>query len=462
MRALLTLVLLLIGMSQILPLGHQGLGAESLLAFGFLILAASTVGEIVAGLGLPHIVGYLLAGIVFGPLVQILFGPGIFQLLSTETVQRLNPVSTLAVSMIAYLAGSELRWAEVKEHGAGLLKIVTVELLLNYAVLTGLMYVFTTRFGLLDSVSQAEALAFSLLFSAVAIVHSPAVTLALLSETKARGPVARTTLGVVLVSDVAVVVMFSIAAAAARMIVPTDSAAVISASGVAWEIFGALIVGSALGLGMAFYVRFIRRELLLFGVMIAFLGGEIAHLAHVEVLLTLLVAGFLTENLSGGRGAELRHAMERAAAPIFVVFFALAGAGIDLNAVAALAVFVLPLVVVRAFTIFVGTRLGARWAGVSLNERKYVWLGLVSQSGVAIGLASVMAKQYPVRGVALQSMLLATIAVNELMGPILFRRALVKTGEVQARPGDLERRSRPAAVEPEYSTVPSAAARPAD
>ena len=182
------------------------------------------------------------------------------------------------------------------------------------------------------------------------------------------------------------------------------------------------------------YMRFVRRELFLFAVLIAFFGTEIARLAHVDILLVLLVAGFLTENLSPEeRGVELRTAMERSAAPIFVVFFALAGAAINLRAVASLAVVVVPLAVVRLLGIWAGTRIGTRWARVSPAEQKHVWLGLVAQAGVAIGLASVVANQYPVRGTTLQVMLLALIAINQVVGPILFRRALVASGEVQEK-----------------------------
>jgi Kef-type K+ transport system membrane component KefB len=333
--------------------------------------------------------------------------------------------------LIAFLAGAELRWAELRARFKAFTTIVLVELLLTFVLLAAGMFFLTERMAFLADAGSMERLAFSIIFASIAIAHSPAATLALLSETRARGPVARTTLSLVLLSDVVVVLMFSLSAAVARAIVPPTTGEPLSVSGVAWEILGAFLVGAILGVAIAGYLRFIRRELLLFGILIAFLGAEIARLAHVEVLLTLLVAGFLTENLSkDDRGEQLREAVERAAAPVFVVFFALAGAAINLGAVAALAAFVGPLVLLRAFSIWLGVKIGARRTDASADERRYVWLGLVSQAGVAIGLASVVADQYPVRGAALQALLLATIAITQVVGPILFRRALVKSGEV--------------------------------
>jgi Kef-type K+ transport system membrane component KefB len=172
----------------------------------------------------------------------------------------------------------------------------------------------------------------------------------------------------------------------------------------------------------------------LFTVVVAFFGIELVQLLHVELLLTLLTAGFVAENVSE-HGDDLRHAMERSAAPIFVVFFALSGAKIDLGALAPLLPLVVPLALVRMAGLWLGTRLGGVWAGVSQEERRYVWMGLVSQAGVAIGLATIVADAYGTMGVYLQGLLLALIAVNETVGPILFRQALDRSGESAPRPG---------------------------
>jgi Kef-type K+ transport system membrane component KefB len=262
--------------------------------------------------------------------------------------------------------------------------------------------------------------------------------MALLSETGARGPVARTTLGVVLVSDVVVVVLFSATLALARSLVaPAAGVPALSVGALLWEMGGALLVGGFLGAGVALYLRFVGRDLMLFAVLAVFFGLEITRALHVEMLLTLLVAGFVTENV-GQHGDDLREAMERSAAPLFVVFFALSGAKIDLAAAWALLPFVLPLAIVRAGAIRAGVHLASRWAGVSDLERRHVWMGLVSQAGVAIGLAAVVAEAYPEKGVPMASLILALIAVNETIGPILFRRALAAAGEVAVLEGPSE------------------------
>ena len=121
MRRLLILALLFGGMSLILPLGVSGQGGQALLTFGFLILAAYTVGELATAVRLPKIVGYLVAGLVFGP--------SVLGTVTYEASVRLDAVSQLAIALIAFLAGAELQWSEVKERGTTLLKIMSTELL---------------------------------------------------------------------------------------------------------------------------------------------------------------------------------------------------------------------------------------------------------------------------------------------------------------------------------------------
>lgn len=426
MRRLITLALLLGGMQLILPLGERGQGSQTLLWFGFLILAAYTIGELATTLGLPKIVGYLIAG--------VLLGPHGLAMITADGVYRLTPISDLAIALIAFLAGAELRWSEVKESGVLLVKIAGVELLLTFTVMFGALYAFQDFIPFLGAMPSGYVIAFALLFSAIAIVHSPAVTMALLTETGARGPVARTTLGVVLVSDVAVVLFFSLALAFARALVPPSGAAAAPSVGlVVWEIAGAILVGAILGGAVALYLRYVGKQLFFFAILVAFFGLTIAQIAHVEVLLTLLTAGFVMENVSEGeQGRPLLHAMERSAAPVFVVFFALSGAKIAVGQVAQLLPLVIPIALLRAGAIWAGVQIGSRWAGAEPGVRKHAWMGLISQAGVAIGLSSIVAEAYPEQGVALATLLLALIAVNETVGPILFRRALVKAGETSA------------------------------
>ena len=429
MRRALILVLLLGGVRLVLPLGSGAKAPYALLTLGFLMLAAYTVAEIAATVKLPRVVGYLLAGIVFGPALA--------NIVTVDASATLAPVTSLAISLIAFLAGAELRWSEVRDRIGAIGKILFAELTLTFALLLGLLLALRPMLPFAGA-GWSETFVFSMLFAAMAIVHSPAVTLAILSETGARGPLARTILGTVLLSDVVVVLVFSATLSLAQALTPPAGfGAQITAGAVAWELLGAVLVGAILGAAVSLYLRFVHKELFLFALLVTFLGTEVARMLHVEVLLTLLTAGFVMENVSRREsGLALRHAMERAAAPVFVVFFALAGASMHFDELLTLWPLVIPIVLVRAAGIRIGSALGGRWAGLPRLESRNVWTGLVSQAGVAIGLATVVAQVYPERGAALRGLFLAVIAVNELMGPILFKRGLAAAGEIPGPPPD--------------------------
>ncbi len=417
MRRLIILIVLWAVMQGVLMLSSATSGVPTLMLFGFLILAAYSVGELVTVIGLPKIVGYMLAG--------VLFGPPALGYVSRPALEELTPVSNLAIALIAFLAGAELQIAEIRERGMAILKLMSAELVLSFVGVAVTVALLRSQLPVLATAPPAEVIAFSLLVAAVAVVHSPAATIALLTETRANGPVARYTLGVVLVMDIAVVLIFSGVLAAARALVPpSGGGGGVQIGTVIWEIGGAVLVGAVLGAFVAMYLRFISRELFIFAILVALFGAEIARVMHVETLLTLLVAGFVAENAAGGRGEEFRHAMERAAAPIFVVFFALSGARLDPAAVLPLWTIVVPVVGVRMLAIWGGIQLGGRWAKLDPVVTDNAWFGLISQAGVAFGLAAVVAEVYPSRGESLRALLLAMIAVNQTLGPILFRIGL--------------------------------------
>jgi Kef-type K+ transport system membrane component KefB len=422
-RRLAILLILLAAMQYVLPLRADAAGTRALMTFGFLILAAVTVGELAKAVRIPKIVGYLGAGLVFGPHVL-----GIFD---KQAATDLAPISGLAIALIAFLAGAELRWQEVKQRGRVILTMLGSEMLLSLLAITVTLLLLRPLIPVMGG-SWTEALVIALLVGSILVVHSPAVTMAMLSETGAKGEMARTALGIVLVADVLVVLLFSGTLSLARGLLADGGAGGPGMLLLLWEILGAIVIGALLGGLVALYLRWQTGELFIFALAVALFGMELAKVAHVETLLMLLTAGFVMENVSQGRGEHLLHAMERSAAPVFVVFFALAGAKIEPSQVAALAVVAVPVVLARALGIWGGARLGARWSNAQPAVRDHAWKGLISQAGVAIGLATIVADNLPGIGADLQPLILAVIAINETAGPIFFRRGIEAAGELPA------------------------------
>ncbi|HPF61887.1 MAG: cation:proton antiporter [Gemmatimonadetes bacterium] len=429
MRRIIVLALLFGAMRLIEPLGRTGGSPDALLTFGFLILAAYAAGELSARAGQPKIIGYLIAG--------VLAGPTVLGSVTASAALRLSPVSGLAIALIAFLAGAELDLEEVKSRGKALLRLTVVELAVGVVALFGMALALRQWIPFLADTDLQRQILFALLFALIAVMHSPAIVMAILTETRAKGPAARATLAVVLLSEVVVVLLFSLLLGAAQRLLPGTGEPSGGVLLVIWEIAGSVPIGAALGLAVAFALRVVHEDRFVFALLAAMLGQQVAHLLHVEVLLTLLVAGFVAVNLArGDDGDKLRHSMEQAAGPVFVVFFALAGVAIDVPAAVSLGIVVVPMVLVRLLALRFGVQLGARGMDLEPAQRAALWQGLAAQAGVAIGLVGIVAEAYPEAAVSMRALLLAFIAVNGTLGPILFRRGLERAGELTTRSGD--------------------------
>jgi Kef-type K+ transport system membrane component KefB len=144
--------------------------------------------------------------------------------------------------------------------------------------------------------------------------------------------------------------------------------------------------------------------------------------------LTFLVAGFVVENLTR-QGPKLLEAVERAGSVVFVVFFATAGAHLDIPLLRTLWPVALFLCAARAFITWLCHRIGSRIAGDEPVLRRWGWASLVSQAGLTLGLASLVSRSYPSFGADFGALAIAAVAINELIGPVLFKFALDKHGE---------------------------------
>jgi len=199
----------------------------------------------------------------------------------------------------------------------------------------------------------------------------------------------------------------------------------------------------------ALYLRWIGREvtLVLLGAcaLVAALGQHLA----LEPLLAALAAGLVVENIAEPRGDALRDAVERGALPVLVVFFATAGASLHLDALGELGVVALAIALLRVAAIRVGVAAGTRLGPESSPHAAQTWMGLVSQAGVTLGLAIVVAARYPTWGATLQTLVVALITLHEVVGPVLFRAALSRAGEI----GGMERGGREEVRGTEGTTV---------
>jgi Kef-type K+ transport system membrane component KefB len=405
--------------TRAVPEIHGGLG--TIAAVGFLLLAGTLSGELVEPLGLPHLSGYLLAGIVAGPHV--------LALIDAHTVERLSPVSSLALSLIALAGGAELDLSAVRKGARSLGWAMLVQTVLVLILVGGTFVAARPLVPFARGLSPGALVAAALLWAVLAVSRSPSATLAILSQTRAKGPLMSSTLAFVMTSDVVVVVLLAGAMGIARPLLdPTSTVSLDSFTALGHEIVGSVAVGTTLGLILVAYLRLVGRQMLVVLLALGFGASEMLQYLLFDPLLTFMVAGLIVRNMSN-QGEKFIESIEQTSGVVYVVFFATTGAHLDLPLLRALWPVALVLAASRAATTWAAARIGSRLAKDPPNIRRWGWSGLVSQAGLTLGLTVVIERELPSIGTPFRALAVATVAVNEIVGPVLFKLALDRCGE---------------------------------
>jgi Kef-type K+ transport system membrane component KefB len=391
------------------------------LRLGFLLVGSYLAGQIAADLALPRITGVLFLG--------VLAGPDVFGLLSDVDVDRLRLVNEIALSLIALAAGGELRLASVRERLRSICTITAVQIVVVFAVVAGVVFGAHASIGFLAEEPSRSVWAAALLFGLVAVAKSPATTIAVITEEKARGVLTDTVLGITIIKDVLILILIAVLIPLSATI--ADPATSFDVRAVE-EILGVIAVSLAVGLGFGWAVgrllRGVRAHRVLLVLAAAFLAAELGELLGLEYILISMAAGFVVQNYSD-QGPELIQGLDANSAPIYALFFAVAGAGLDLAVLGHVWKFAIVIIVARTVAIFGSTWLGGSLAHDPLPVRNLAWTGFLAKAGVTLGIANMIELRFPTFGTEIAAIIIAMIAVNQFVGPPLFRWALVRSGE---------------------------------
>jgi len=400
-------------------------GAEAVrptaLAIGFALIAAALAGSLVRRLGLPRVTGYLLFGVICGPYVA--------NIITSPMARELQLINGMAVVLIAFIAGLEINFAALRPQLHLVLRFGLGTLLLLYVGLFAAAWIAWPLIGIAPALTGLERTAAAGLLAAIVASFSPTVTIALIAESRARGPLSQMTLTMVILADLVLILGFAVLMQLARFAFGAEDDVGLFAS-VSWEIFGSFAFGAAAGGVFALYLRHLGHELTV--VLLAFCAAiaTAGRSWHMEPLLAALAAGIVVENVAPPRGDRLREAIERGALPVLIVFFAAAGASLQIDALAVIGIVAVAVSAFRMLLLRGATHAAGIYAGVPEPLRNRVWMGLVSQAGVTLGLTLIVASEFPTWGSQLQTLAVALIAIHELIGPVLFRSALARAGEV--------------------------------
>ena len=425
MTRLLALALAIAAMIAVRELGGGQTAAATPLALGFALTGALITGEVLRRFRLPRLTGYLLFGIVVGPYVS--------NLITAPMAAQLQVFTGIATTLIALIAGLTLSVERLGSRIGAIVQMTLTTLAVAMAGLAVVGWLVWRWLPVAPYASGLELLAMLALMSVIVVSFSPTMTAAVVADSGARGRMSDAVLAMVVLADLVLLVVFAVSMQLARVVFDGggwQGAEVLSR--LAWEIGGAVAFGVLVGVLFALYLRYIGREITLVLLAVCAVLSQAGSTQQLQPLLAAVAAGIVIENLAVAQGDTLRAAVRRGAPPVLVVFFVAVGASLRLDALAVIGVSAAALAAVRGGFIRLGAAAGARVSGLPGPIRKYAWTGLVSQADITLGFASVIAAEFPGWGNQLQLLLAASIAINELAGPLLFRRGLTRAGELDA------------------------------
>ena len=410
--------------------------ASALLVPGFILLIGAFGGRVAHHLHLPHLTGYLLMGVFIGPHSPI---HGL-ALIEESHFVYIDFAQDLAIGMIALMAGVDIRMSWLRARLRGILTVVAWQSLFVPPAIMLTVLLLWSHMPFADAVTEAGMPPWivAMLIGCIALANSPAVVISVIKETRAQGPLSETAMGVSVFKDVVVILGFTIVLAVAVTLSQAGddgSGGGIAQAGLSaiLKILMSIVVGVVIGQVMRIFTQRTSFRLSWILVGLATIVAALEPLG-IKPLFCLLAAGFACENW-GQRDEHGTHRLEsaltRVSAPVFILFFVSAGLHLHVHAVIASMAVIATLVAVRAAMVFSSVRIAAKMSKLEPSVSRNLWAAMIPQAGVSISLAVIIAGQFPGWGTELQTLVIAGIAVHELIGPVIFAIALHRAGEAR-------------------------------
>ena len=389
---------------------------NTILNLGFILLLGLLAERFIQRIKLPTVTAFIIVG--------IFIGPSFLNLINPQLIKSSGLISNIALGIIAFSLGETFLFSSFKEIGRPVIYISLIAALLPCLLVTISLYFILE-----------QPLHVAILFGAISSATAPAATLMVIREYKARGSLTNTLLGVVAIDDAWCLIVFALSFAFSKDIIQGGGA------NTSWfnpfylfirEMFFVVILGSLSALLCNFISRYIKlkSDLLIYILGFLLLNTGLALHLHFSLLLTNIVFGAVLINISptSFKFFDLTKSVD---APLYLLFFILAGANLEINLLRGVLLTGLIFIFFRS----IGKILGAYWGGclsrAEYKIRKYLGWGLLPQAGVAIGLALIVKEEFPQVGNILFPTIIATTVFYEIAGPISTRYALIASKETQ-------------------------------
>jgi len=397
---------------------------NALLLLGVVLFGGTWVGRLFQMWKIPQVVGYIGLGLVLGNT-----GLGWIDL---TTMAHLQPFSTFALGLIGFMIGGELKIKTIRKYGKQFTTILLMESLGAFIVVSTLI----TLAGWFFFKNWSFAISLGILMGSISAATAPAATTDVLWENKTKGPLTTIILGIVAMDDAVALLLFAISTSVVGILLGTggEGGLVLSLLDLVWEIGMAVVMGAGIGFLLYRIIRSFSEEdkILAFSIGAILLLIGLAIFLGVDIILAAMSMGFFITNFAPRRSKETFHLVERFTPPVFILFFVMVGAKLDIKGLSSVT---MVLAVIYLFSRIAGKSIGAVLGAIvskaPRSVRRYLPFSLLSQAGVAIGLSIIAGQVFlgPL-GDTIVMVVTATTFVVQLLGPPLVKFAVTRSGEV--------------------------------
>ena len=384
-----------------------------LLIISIVMFVGIAGGKAARVLKLPNVSGYLAAG--------LFLGPSFLKFVSPTDMESFSVINELALAVIAFSIGNEFVIKDMLKLGKSIVIITLAE------VVGAVVIVFTVMYYLLN-----QPFAFSIVIASMSAATAPAATLLVIRQYNAHGPLTKTILPVVALDDVFGIIAFGIAMSLATQSTGQQDFSIVQMfHGLFIEIGGSVLFGLILGFILTIIAKKSsgRDELQAASLMAIGIATGISISLGLSPLLTCIMMGTTVVNTLK-KSKRVFDSINDFASPVYILFFTLAGASLDLSILISVGIVGVAYVIARTG----GKMLGA-WSGAKIVKSdpmitKYLGLGLLPQGGISIGLLVLVRQQLPEYAVAIGTIIMFSVLIYEVTGPVFAKLAIQRAGEI--------------------------------
>ena len=389
-----------------------------------------------SGFKFPDVTAFLIAGVLVGPYVFGNFG---FGFKNSVELAGVGILSNVALGFIAFDIGSEFRMAQLKKMGKAALVIGIFQALAATVLVDAALISLSLKLG-----EDVLPMPVAITLGAIASATAPAATLMVVRQFKAKGPVTDLLLPIVALDDAAGLVIFAVSIGIAQAMIGGTINFISIVFNPLIEILCSLILGAFMGFVLTWLEKFFFSNSNRLSMTIAFVMMTIAlasrefYFGEIRIAFSSLLVCMTLGTVFCNKceySADIMHRSERWSAPLYAVFFVLSGARLELS------VFKYPFVIITG-VVYILTRCLGKYYGAlisstimkcSENVKKYLGITLFPQAGVALGMVVSAQSLGNEMGSLIRNIVLFSVLIYELVGPMLTRIALMKAGEIEPK-----------------------------